>query len=329
VHSKKTTTNQLVNGACALFPVLLLCLSLVAAGTAASQTTAGERVFAAQGVIQSLSLDDTTATIQHGAISNFMPAMTMPFKAKTSQDLAGLKPGDEVTFQLHVTATDSYIAHLAKIGTTTLTVNKIVGTSSGPPAHPLPGNPLLDYAFTNELGQATRLNDFRGQALAVTFFYTRCPLPQFCPRLSKNFEQTQKMLSATPNCPTNWHLISVSFDSANDTPDTLKQYGESYGYDPKHWSFLTGPADKIAELARATGVQYESDGATINHNFRTLIVDPVGHLQMVFPTGGDLSDQIVAEILKATALGGQIAGNKSPSPSLAPPRGALSGHVTQ
>jgi protein SCO1/2 len=104
------------------------------------------------------------------------------------------------------------------------------------------------------------------------------------------------------NAPANWHFISVSFDPDFDTPETLHNYGQSYGYDPAHWSFFTGPADKIGALARGVGVQYESDDGTINHNFRTLIVDPRGHLQMVFPTSGDLSDQIVSEIIKAASV---------------------------
>ena len=91
------------------------------------------------------------------------------------------------------------------------------------------------------------------------------------------------------NVPSNWHFLSISFDTEFDSPEMLKAYGESYQYDPRHWSFLTGPPDKIAELAYASGVTYESDDNTINHNFRTLIVDPQGHLQMIFPTGGNLS----------------------------------------
>ena len=146
------------------------------------------------------------------------------------------------------------------------------------------------------------LNDFRGQALAITFFYTRCPLPDFCPRLSKNFEMAQQKLESVPDAPANWHLISVSFDTEFDSPPMLKAYGDSYQYDSKHWTFLTGPTDKIGELAREAGVTYQADGGTFNHDFRTLIIDASGHLQMVFPTSGDLSDQIVAEIIKAAAV---------------------------
>jgi len=66
----------------------------------------------------------------------------------------------------------------------------------------------------------------------------------------------------------------------------------------------------IGELARLSDVTFERDGASFNHNFRTLIIDTTGHLQMVFPTGGDLSEAIVEEILKAAAVTNQsVSGN--------------------
>jgi protein SCO1/2 len=94
----------------------------------------------------------------------------------------------------------------------------------------------------------------------------------------------------------------VSFDTIYDTPDVLKTYAERYHYDPSHWSFLTGPQDKIIELARQSDVNIEREGDFFNHNFRTLIIDAAGHLQMNFPVGGNLSDAIVREIRKAAAV---------------------------
>jgi len=82
----------------------------------------------------------------------------------------------------------------------------------------------------------------------------------------------------------------------------LQAYARRYHYDPKHWSFLTGPVDKVRELARQSGVTYEAENGLLNHNFRTLIIDASGNLQMSFPIGGNLSDSIVTEILKAAAV---------------------------
>ena len=157
----------------------------------------------------------------------------------------------------------------------------------------------MDFPFTNELGERVTLGDFHGQALAITFFYTRCPIPEYCPRLSRNFQQAALKLSAMPSAPTNWHFLSVSFDTEFDTPAMLKAYAQGYQYDAKHWSFLTGPSEQIRELARLSDVTFSKDNGAINHNFRTLVIDASGRLQTVFPVSGDLTDALATEILKA------------------------------
>lgn len=283
----------------------ILLGALVAGRTEAGEAAA--RAFSARGVILEIKTDSAQVVIRHDAIAGYMDGMTMPFKVKDPAQLTELKRGDQVTFQLHVVADESWVDHLKKTGVVSLAENKTSPIESVPRSD----RSLLDYKFTNELGQAVSFNDFHGQALAITFFYTRCPLPDYCPRLSKNFEEASQKLEAMANAPTNWHFISVSFDPQSDTPQILKSYGMSYRYDPAHWSFFTGPKEKIAELARGAGVKYEADAGTINHNFRTLIIDPGGHLQMVFPVSGDLSDQIVSEILKAAAQKGSSPGKQA------------------
>ena len=255
------------------------------------------RVFLARGVIEELPLP--TVVIRHEAISNYMDAMTMPFKAADPAELAGFHRGDRVTFQLHVTDTNSWVDHFVRIGTTQLSA--ATALAAAPDSGHDSKYDLLHYKFTNELGQAVSLSDFPGQALAVTFFYTRCPLPDYCPRLSKNFAEAQHHLETMAHAPANWHFISISFDPEFDTPAMLQAYGRSYQYDPAHWSFLTGPVDKIRELAFRCGVTLQDNNGVINHNFRTLIINAGGHLQTTFFMGGDLSGPIVDEIVKAAA----------------------------
>ena len=286
-------------------------------GAQANGPATNLRQFVAQGIVRELKSADQTVVIEHQAISNYMAAMTMPFKVREPKELAGLQRGDEISFRLLVTQDESWIDQITRTGERTLTpdpspigvpLSHRMGEGSGvrvrgweratgPSRHP-----LLDYEFTNELGQAISLSQFRGQALAITFFFTRCPIPDFCPRLSKNFEEAVQKLRAMPEAPTNWHFLSVSFDSEFDTPAVLRAYAEGYHYDPRRWSFLTGPADKITELARLSDVTVERQGDFFNHNFRTLIIDATGQLQMSFPIGGNLSDAIVGEMLKAAAV---------------------------
>ena len=175
----------------------------------------------AKGTVMEFKPDGRTVVVQHEAISNYMAAMTMPFKAKAPEELAGLHRGDEISFQLQVTGSESWVERITKIGTVSLPSAQSPTRLPDVPA----GHPLLDYKFTNELGQAVSLNDFRGQALAITFFYTRCPIPDYCPRLSKNFQEAQQKLESLPGAPANWHFLSISFDTEFDSPNLLKAYG--------------------------------------------------------------------------------------------------------
>src|SRR5437660_2578578 len=245
--------------------------------------------FEARGVIKELETDSRTVLVQHEAVAGYMPAMTMPFKVLDSNELAGLRPGDRISFRLRVTDTESWIDGITRIGS--IQVSEQVRFAE--PARiqhesSRPKHPLMSFKFTNELGQAVALGDFRGQALAITFFFTRCPIPDYCPRLSKNFQEASTRLGLITAGPTNWHFLSVSFDTQFDSPRVLKAYGEMYHYDPAHWSFLVGSAESVGELAGLSNAKVERDAGSFNHNFRTLIIDAAGHLQMVFPTGGDL-----------------------------------------
>jgi protein SCO1/2 len=259
--------------------------------------------YTVRGTIQKLEPEQKAIVIAHEAIPAYMDAMTMPFKLRSAEEMKGLQAGDRISFRLSITDTESWIEGITRLGTGELIHPVKPPESSVKDTSAQPRHPLLDYPFTNELGQAVTLHSFEGQALAMTFFFTRCPIPDFCPRLSKNFAEASHQLSAMAQAPTNWHFLSVSFDPAFDTPAVLRAYAEKYQYDPAHWSFLTGPKDKIAELAKLSNVDYQPDSGLFNHNFRTMIIDASGRLQMVFPIGGDLSDEIVSEVLKASVTG--------------------------
>ena len=286
-----------------LIVITALVMALASMG-ANSATCPGSAVsiYPTHGVVEEIKPENKTVIIRHQAISNYMAAMTMPFNVKDTNEFAGLKRGSLIDFYLCVATNESWITGIVKTGSVSLP--PLSAAAQAPPPVSNFSDPkyeLLHFKFTNELGQPVSLGDFPGQALAITFFYTRCPLPEYCPRLSKNFQSSCRKLEAMPGAPTNWHFLSVSFDPDSDSPEMLRAYGQYYEYDPAHWSFLTGPKDKILELARRTGVTMQNRDGVINHNFRTLIIDASGRLQMIFPTSGDLSDQIVAEIIKGAA----------------------------
>jgi protein SCO1/2 len=258
----------------------LLLFVLFAATFAARGAT---RSFVVHGMALKIEPNQKTIVIQHDAIPGYMAAMTMPFQVKNPSLLQGIKPGDAVSFTLIVTDTEGWIESLTRL-------------SAGKPAESAPtfsfrralpelgeGDLLPDYHFTNELGKAVRLQDFRGQMIAFTFFFTSCPYPDFCPRMTSNFHQTETMLENSPGAPSRWHLFSISFDPANDTPARLAAYAHNAHYDPAHWSFLTGDTNQIGALADQLGENFWREGQSVSHNLRTVVVDEKGRIRKIFP----------------------------------------------
>ena len=268
---------------------------------------AGQKTFAVTGVVKALEPDGKTAVIQHAAIPNYMPAMTMPFVVKDARELRGLQPGDSISFHIVVTDQDGWIEHITKLNS-----NPPVAMAPPPPApeaviriRPAPpdlaeGDQLPDYHLTNELGQPVSLGSFQGQVVALTFFFTRCPYPTACPLLSSKFANLLEKLPQMPGAPARWRLLSISFDPANDTPALLKEYAQHYHYDPARWSFLTGSLADISDLAGQFGEEFENTGATINHSFRTVVVDPSGRVRKIIPGNAWSSDDLAQEMIKAS-----------------------------
>jgi protein SCO1/2 len=286
----------------------LVCAVTSCTGDTAGQQSAagaphsGTQVFSVKGVVKELKPDGKTIVIEHEEIPNYMQAMTMPFEVRDRNELAGLKAGDPVSFRMLVTEKDGWIDQLTKLGPTNLAL---------PPSDPVRrvrfveplnvGDPLPDYAFTNELGQVIHLADFKGQALALTFIFTRCPFPNFCPRMSGNFADAYKRLSVAPDAPKNWRLLSISFDPEHDRPEVLKSYAKRYAYETNHWSFVTGALIDIDAITEQFGLMFPREGAGFNHNLRTVVVDAQGKVQKVFVGNEWKVEDLAAEIVKAAA----------------------------
>jgi len=270
------------------------------AATAPEQRT--QQVFQVKGAIIELHPEEKMVRIKHEEIPGYMQAMTMSFDVRDTNELAGLEAGDTVTFRMTVTDKDGWIDQIKKLNVPR--ANTLPTT--GPfrfvrDVEPLNiGDPLPEYHFTNHLGQPVSLSQFRGQALGITFLFTRCPYPTFCPLMASNFEQVHKQLLATPNAPTNWHLLTISFDPEWDTPPRLKAFAERYHCDSRHWSFLTGQLIDITAITEQFGQQFWREGQDqgISHNLRTVVVDARGCVQNIIHENKWKPEELTAEILK-------------------------------
>jgi protein SCO1/2 len=277
-----------------------LCLTLGVA--AACAKAPDQRTFALQGQIQSLEPARKIVVVKHEEIKGFMPAMTMPYEVRETKALDGLAAGDLINATLVVVSNGAYVTDIKKVGQAPL---------EKPPAEAAnltassgfellrPGDAVPDGSFLDQNGNTRRFSAFKGSPLVITFIYTRCPLPTFCPLMDRHFVTLQKNLKEDPSLKS-VHLITVSFDPATDTPPVLKQHAKTLNADLTRWTFLTGDRDDIDRFAARFGVSVGralDDPTNITHNLRTAIIGADGKVVKVY-TGNDWTPQQVLADLK-------------------------------
>ncbi len=248
------------------------------------------RTFAVRGVIKDIPETGTQIRIDHEEIPEYMPAMTMPFNIKDRLELDGFQVGDTIAFKLHVTDRESWIDEIEAASTTPQPAPGELPSMSSfrrvRDVEPLEvGDVLPNYPFTNQYGKPVTLDQFRDQVLVLTFIYTRCPLPDFCPRMSMHYRTAYEALTKDPDGPSNFHFLSITFDPKFDTPEMLLNYSKAYSYDPKKWSFLTGEMIEIDAITEQFGLVFSrTQGSTFewDHNLRTVVVDPHGIIHKIF-----------------------------------------------
>lgn len=294
-------------------PILILCAAALAGGacqgakqepgaTTSPAATAAKR-YPLKGRVVKIDVPRQEITIAHEEIPNYMPAMTMLFPIKGPAPYKALLPGAEVSATFAVAGDEYWIEDVV---VTKVAPDDAVNPTPPPAVEPSPGDPLPDVTLVNQDAKAVKLAEFSGRALAITFIFTRCPLPEFCPRVTDGFAKVQELLVKQPTLLAKTALLSVTFDTEFDTPKVLRAYGARHqqktaGPAFSHWQLATGTPDEIRRLGTFFGLEYEEEGATFAHNLRTGVVRPDGTLFSV-RRGSDWTPQeIVADLEKAVA----------------------------
>jgi protein SCO1/2 len=255
--------------------------------------------FPLRGVVVAVDTAHLRVTVAHEAIPNYMDAMTMAFKVHERELLHHVARGDSIQATLAVSRTESWLESISVIGKGPLkpvmSAEEIIMSKVFKP-----GDLLPDDGWLNQDGQTTKLSQFRGKVVALTFIYTRCPLPDFCIRMSNHFAAIQRTLTADPRMKGQWHLFSISFDPVIDRPSVLKRYAESYRADFSTWDFLTDPdtlGSSLRHLADGIGLSYANDEGLIAHNLRTVLLDKEGKLFRVIQ-GNEWKPEEVADEMR-------------------------------
>jgi protein SCO1/2 len=251
------------------------------------------------GQLLGVQLDTGELLVRHEAVPGYMDAMTMPFRVLDRTSVRDRRPGDLIAATLVVERERSYLESVQVTGRAPL------GDDAPPPPvaeglHILaPGDPAPDTPLTGHTGQIVSLSAWRGSAVAVTFIYTRCPLPDYCPLLDRRFAAIQAASAADPILRGRVRLLSVSFDPDVDTPEVLAAHAARAGA-ADGWVFATAARDAIDRFAATFGVNVirEAD-RTITHNLRTAVVAPDGRIA-VLRSGNDWTAEDLLGDLRRT-----------------------------
>jgi protein SCO1/2 len=284
---------------------ILLCgcmaLALLGCGRSTNSEEGADH-YDTRGVVRGFSPDRSTIEIQHENIPGFMPSMTMPFAARDPKQIADLRTGDAISFRMAVTKKDFWIENIKKIRREEVDVAEPKQTSSVSTereARLKEGDEMPAFSLTNQNGERVSLDTFHGQPFVLTFVFTRCPVPNFCPRMSNNFEELQTAIKGDTGRLATTRLLSVTLDPGYDTPKILRDYAAFHHADPKIWSFATGDEKEIDSLTRAFSVYRQTEGGTISHGLATALVNRNGTVERIWRgnawTPAEVTEAIQAE----------------------------------
>ncbi|HEV3471287.1 MAG TPA: SCO family protein [Pyrinomonadaceae bacterium] len=252
---------------------------------------------------QVVSVDRATGevVIDHEEIPDFMSAMRMPFPVRDREALAEMAGGDQIQATL-VVSEDGY--RLENPVITKALPGAAAAAAAEAAAGPPPGTEVPDFSLVNQDGEPLSLARLRGRALLLTFIYTRCPVPDYCPLMSSNFAAVHRELERDASLRPKAHLLSVTLDPAYDTPKVLRSYGAAYteryaAETFEHWDFATGDPAEIRRLAQFFGLAYKEETGQIIHSLRTALLTPDGKVYKIYRGNEWKPEQALADMRKA------------------------------
>jgi protein SCO1/2 len=268
--------------------LLLLAASCRQSAKPAVQGTAERH--ALRGVVREVDAAHSSITVEHETIPGYMQGMTMPFPVRDDPKVVQiLRPGDRIEASLVVDGEKFWLEKILTkgfVGTPAAgavageaTDAKSAGVVTPEPNRGVQvGDAVPDFALKDQTGATVRLSDLKGEPVAVTFLYTRCPIATACPMTTAKFSKLDAMLAEAKL----GHLLTVTVDPEHDTPAVLADYAKKAGANPKRWQFLTGTPEAVARVASSFGVIYYPEHGQIVHSLAVAVVDPTGRLATIY-----------------------------------------------
>lgn len=251
-----------------------------------------------RGMVLKVDAVQGIVTVSHDPIANYMEAMAMPFAAARPQELKDVRPGDRIEFRLNVSRRGTTIDRV-KILSAAPGSEGMPASADAPPPLAV-GQEVPDFTLTDQDGAPVSLRSLRGRVVVVGFIYTRCPLPDYCPRVMTNLAGLRDR--SGDRIGKDLVLLTITFDPQYDTADKLKEYARRYGADLPGWRLLTGTRAEVAPVCSLFGVEYWPEEGMITHTLRTAIVDRTGRLAATVE-GKEHSSRQIGDLLESIVDG--------------------------
>ena len=275
-----------------------LIFALLLAVACVTPSTGFQQRYPIKGKVVSVDKRGATVSIAHEEIPGYMDAMTMPFDLKDRRLLDQLAEGDRIQATLVVAGLRSW---LEEVVVTRETVDPSSIGKAETWVEPKPGDEVPDFKLVDQNGKRFSFHQYRGRIVVLTFIYTRCPLPDYCPLMTDNFAQIEKALTSEPESNPKAHLLSITVDPEYDTPKVLRDYAAAHSADSARWGFATGSKDEVKQVAAYFGLQYWPDGDQIVHGLRTAIVGADGKLVKLYRGNEWKPEEIISEVRNVAA----------------------------
>ena len=277
-----------------------LCSWLTACSSQNEPQSPGTQRYQLRGTVITADKEHKTLVVDHEAIPGFMEAMAMAYGVKDADSLNGIASGDQVTAQVVVGGDSVWLENIVVV--------KKGEEAKSPPASQLhqleTGEEVPNFVLVNQDDQRIELRQYRGKALLITFLYTRCPLPDYCPLMTRNFVEIEQALAKDPAAYAQTHLLTISFDPEYDTPKVLRAYGSKYvlqrdAHAFDHWEFASAPEAQMKEIASFFGFGYQKESGEILHGLSTTILSPDGKIYKWY-YGNEWTPQDVLKDLRSS-----------------------------
>jgi protein SCO1/2 len=282
----------------------LICALVLIAFVCACGHREPPKRYPLQGQVLAVNLARQELTISHGDIPGLMPAMTMTYPVPSMAMLKDRTPGELITGVLEVDDAVGRLVEIVHTGSAPLPEGaNALAVASGVLDV---GDAVPDAAFIDQSNHRRAFNEWTGAPVVLTFVYTRCPLPTFCPLMDQNFATLQRRLSDDTSLRGRVKLLTISFDPEHDTPAVLAAHATKLKANLAVWTFLTGDPVTVERFAGKFGISVmreSPDAASLTHNLRTFLIGADGHITKIYSGTDWTPETVLADLRKMVGAG--------------------------